>query len=58
MDSVFDWEPFDGLTQPDNFSLGGWFTGAVLLLFALMVGMRSALYDTREDVPDEPFVSS
>jgi hypothetical protein len=24
-----------GTTMPENFSLGGWFTGAVLMLFAL-----------------------
>ncbi|MBX3000259.1 MAG: hypothetical protein KF893_17175 [Caldilineaceae bacterium] len=28
-----------GMVQPDSFSLGGWFTGVVLLLFALTIGM-------------------
>jgi hypothetical protein len=27
-----------GMTFPDSFSMGGWFTGLVLLLFALVIG--------------------
>lgn len=31
-----------GLTQPENFSLGGWMTALVLLIFAAVIGVTSA----------------
>jgi hypothetical protein len=34
-----------GLTQPENFSLGGWVTSITLLLFAAVIGMTSSRAD-------------